>query len=110
MDASRRQNGRQTTAGTAEERRDLLPAETTPTFRTEADAADWYATHDTSRLPTEPAKDVEPAPGPLVTVAVRVSAREVAELKRRAARLGIGHTTYVRMLINRHVLSEPPMG
>jgi len=38
-----------------------------------------------------------------------VSRVEIEELKLRAKRLGIGYTTYVRMLINRHVLREAPI-
>lgn len=79
------------------------------TFRTEAEAAEWYSTHDTSALPTVRVRDGGAAPGALVTLAVRLSPREVEELKRRAASLGIGHTTYLRMLVNRHVLNEPPI-
>ncbi len=88
----------------------LLPAEAVPPFRTEAETAAWYDAHDTSHLPTEPVRGADPAPGPLVTLAVRLSPREVEELKGRAGRLGVGHTTYLRMLVNRHVLSEPPIG
>lgn len=81
-----------------------------PDLGSEADAADWYDTHDTAHLPSEPAEDYGRLAKPaLDTVAVRLSRREVNELKRRAAKLGIGYTTYVRMLINRHVLQEPPI-
>lgn len=90
----------------------LLPATEVPKLETEEEAARWYETHDTSQLPSEPVTEWEtsgPAPG-LDTIAVRVSRREIEELKRRAQRLGIGYTTYVRVLINRHVLDEPPIG
>ena len=63
-----------------------------------------YARHVT------PAADADAGAPSLETIAIRVSGREVAELKRRAARLGIGYTTYVRMLITRHVLEEAPIG
>ena len=90
----------------------LLPATEVPELSTEEEVAQWYETHDTSQLASEPVDEREasvPAPG-LETIAVRVSRREIEELKRRAQRLGIGYTTYVRILINRHVLDEPPIG
>lgn len=95
------------------ERRKLRPAKREPHFASEAEAAEWFGAHDTSQLPGEVVRDDESqagSPPRLETIAVRVSAREIEELKRRAARLGIGYTTYARMLINRHVLSEPPIG
>jgi predicted DNA binding CopG/RHH family protein len=79
-----------------------------PRIASNDEAADWYLEHDTSKL------DVEEVPlsprGRLVTVAIRLPEFEVDELKRRSARLGIGYTTYVRMLVNRHILDEEPIG
>lgn len=93
-------------------RPELASAKKEPDFATEAEAAAWYDAHDTSELQGEEITHVPAAPEQerLREVAVRVSHREIVELKRRAARLGIGYTTYVRMLINRHVLNEPPLG
>lgn len=87
----------------------LTEAASVPDLRS-GEAAEWYDTHDTARLPTELVEggDGEARPG-LETVAIRLSRREVDELKRRAGNLGIGYTTYVRMLVNRHVLQEPPI-
>ena len=98
--------------GSATARLRLASATHVPDFETEAEAAQWYDTHDTSKLPGEPvpAADMGVRAPTLETIAVRVSAHEVEELKRRAARLGIGYTTYVRMLITRHVLTEAPIG
>lgn len=79
-----------------------------PDFSTEAEAADWYNEHDLSGIPVEEVE--QPPRGALVTVAVRLPAAEIQELKRRAARLGIGYTTYLRMLVNRHILEEKPIG
>jgi predicted DNA binding CopG/RHH family protein len=76
----------------------LPVAHTVPDFATDEEAAEWYETHDLSELPLE---EVPLAPrGKLVTVAVRLSEREVEELKRRAGKLGVGYTTYLRMLVN----------
>ncbi len=89
----------------------LLPAKSVPHGLSDEEARDWYDTHDTSELPAELISDSDEGPPPaLETVPVRVSRREIEELKRRGRRLGIGYTTYVRMLINRHVLEEPPIG
>ena len=87
----------------------LAVAEEIPDLQSEAAAAHWYDSHDTSRLRTESVDDHTPARGGLETIAVRVSRVEIEELKLRAKQLGIGYTTYVRMLINRHVLREAPI-
>jgi predicted DNA binding CopG/RHH family protein len=79
-----------------------------PEFESDDEAAAWYMTHDTSKIPFERA---ELAPRrQLTTVAVRLPELDLDELKRRAGRLGIGYTTYIRMLVNRHLLSERPIG
>lgn len=72
-----------------------------PDFASDEEAADWYATHDLSKLPLEEVP--LPRRGKLATVAVRLPERELEEIKARADRLGIGYTTYIRMLVNRHV-------
>ncbi len=76
-----------------------------PEFKSIEEAAEWYDTHDTSQLSGE---EVIAEPGRvavthLETVAVRISSREIEELKRRSARLGVGYTTCMRMLINKHI-------
>lgn len=90
----------------------LAAANEWPELKTEAEAAAWYDTHDTSRLPSKAVRETDSGArsASLETIAVRVSRREVEELKRRADRLGIGYTTYVRILITRHVLEEAPIG
>jgi predicted DNA binding CopG/RHH family protein len=79
-----------------------------PWFASDDEPADWYLEHDTSKLDLEEVS--LPPRGRLVTVAIRLPEFEVDELKRRSARLGIGYTTYVRMLVNRHILDEAPIG
>lgn len=89
----------------------LLPAREEPEFESNEDAAEWYGTHDTSGLPPgEPVHIKRYAKSPLTTVAIRLSPREMAELKARASQLSVGYTTYIRMLVSRHVLHEPPLG
>lgn len=81
-----------------------------PEFAPESEAAHWFDTHSVDALEQERVSEQPGVPRPrLETIAVRVSAREKAELQRRAERLGIGYTTYVRMLINHHVLNERPL-
>ena len=79
-----------------------------PEFKTDDEAAELYMMHDTSKLPVD---EVEIAPrGRLTTVAIRLPEAEVDKLKGLAGRLGIGYTTYIRMLINRHLIEEKPIG
>jgi len=79
-----------------------------PEFKTDEEAAAWYMTHDTAKL--DLVEETLPPRSRLTTVAVRLPEAEIEELKKRARRLGIGYTTYVRMLINRHLVEEKPIG
>lgn len=98
-------------ARTTRKSSELLPAKKIPPLTSVAETADWYDSHDTSELSLPPATDEVPSPSPtrLETVAIRLSLHEIDELRKRAARLGIGYTTYIRMLVNRHVLDERPL-
>lgn len=90
----------------------LLPATEEPDFENEAEAAEWYDTHDTAQLPLEPVIDPPGAPAPpriSQTLSVRVSGRELEKLQERAQNLGLDCSTYVYLLINRHILDEPPL-
>jgi hypothetical protein len=90
----------------------LLPATEVPEFSSIEEAAAWYDTHDTSALPSEPVEDYpgsENWPRGFEHIILRLTASEAEKLRRRAAKLKIDYTTYVRLLINRHVLREPPM-
>jgi predicted DNA binding CopG/RHH family protein len=75
--------------------------------------AEWFANTDLADVDLEPVVEpgeaLMPSSRKLETVAVRLPGWEIEELKRRAERLGIGYTTYVRMLVNRHVLDEDPI-
>ncbi len=95
-------------SGKSRQLREVAVAYDVPQFASDDEAAAWYLEHDTSELDLE--EVALPVRGRLVTVAIRLPEFEVAELKRRAARLGVGYTTYVRMLVNRHVLDEKPIG
>lgn len=79
-----------------------------PELKTDDEAADWFGTDNTSGLDVEEVS--LPPRGHLLPVAIRLPEAEVNELKRRSRRPGIGSTTYIRMLVNRHVLDEPPIG
>jgi predicted DNA binding CopG/RHH family protein len=79
-----------------------------PEFKTDEEAAAWYMAHDIAKLDF-----VEEPLLPrtrLTTVAIRLPEAEIEDLKKRARRLGIGYTTYIRMLINRHLMEEKPIG
>lgn len=91
--------------------RSLTPARTVPPFGNDADEAEWYSTHDTYHVPTYPVIDPEDSgisPG-FGFVAVRLFRKEIEELERRARALEIDVTTYVRLIINRHLFDEPAM-
>ncbi len=90
----------------------LLPATEVPEFSSIEEAAEWYDTHDTSSLPSEPV-DAYPGsenwPRGFEHISIRITASEAEELRRRAAKLKLDYSTYVRLLINRHVLGKSPI-
>ena len=91
---------------------ELLPASAVPPFASEADAAEWYGSHDTSELPGEEVTEDFGYGGEsakLETICVRITRREMDELEQRAKNLSTDSVSYVRLLINRHVLDEKPL-
>ncbi len=87
---------------------ELSPAYETPEFKDDDEAAAWYLTHDTAKL--DLVEEQLALRSPLKTVALRLPGAEIEELKKRARRLGVGYTTYIRMLVNRHLIEEKPIG
>ena len=85
-----------------------------PPGATEDEIASWFAEVDLSELDldevtnTAVVADPRPARG-LQTVSLRLPGWEVAELRKRADRLGLGYTTYIRLLVNRHLIDEEPI-
>ncbi len=68
-------------------------------------AAHFDAT-DTGDLPWEEATDVVIERPELEQISLRLPKEDLAELKRRAARSGVGYTTLIRMIL-RHYLRSP---
>ena len=90
---------------------ELLPAKEVPEFSSWEEEAEWYDTHDTSQLETEPVDD-----GPFdtgdwkpKTIPLRLQRFEAEELARRAEVLGVSVLDYVILLVNRRVLDEEPL-
>ena len=68
-------------------------------------AAHFDAT-DTSDLPWEEATDAVIERPELEQISLRLPKEDLAEVKRRAARSGVGYTTLIRMIL-RHYLRSP---
>jgi predicted DNA binding CopG/RHH family protein len=84
-----------------------------PDDASDEEVARWLAETDLSELELEEVtRPSEAAPARakgLTTVSLRLPGWEIDELRKRAERLGVGYTTYIRLLVNRHVLDEPPI-
>ncbi len=65
--------------------------------------ADYYDNTDLGDVPSEEATDVEIERWELEQVSLKLPARDVKELRRRAAKMGIGYTTLIRMILRKHL-------
>lgn len=65
--------------------------------------ADYYDSTDLGNVPSEEATDVEIERWELEQVSLKLPARDVKELRRRAAKMGIGYTTLIRMILRKHL-------
>lgn len=81
-----------------------------PRFRSEAEEARFWDTHDTTDFLDElrPAKVTFPHPKPKVLVSIRIGKPEVALLRRIAARKGLGYGSLMRMWLTERLLTELP--
>ncbi len=79
-----------------------------PRFRTEAEEARFWDTHDTTEFLEEltPVKVAFPRPKPKVLVSVRIAKSEVNLLRRIAARKGLGYGSLIRMWLTERLLDE----
>lgn len=79
-----------------------------PTFRTEAEEARFWDTHDSTDFLAEfrPAKVTFVRPKPKVLVSVRIAKPEVKLLRRIAARKGLGYGSLIRMWLTERLLDE----
>lgn len=79
-----------------------------PRFRTEADEAKFWDTHDSTEFLDElrPVKVTFARPKPKVLVSVRIAKPEIALLRRIAARKGLGYGSLIRMWLTERLLEE----
>ncbi len=67
--------------------------------------ADYYDRTDTGELPWEEAEDAIIERPELEQISIRLPKEDIAELKRRASKAGIGYTTLLRMILREHLHS-----
>ena len=79
-----------------------------PHFRSEAEEARFWDTHDSTEFLGEfkPATVTFPRPKPKILVSVRIAKPEVALLRRIAARKGLGYASLIRMWLAERLLDE----
>ena len=81
-----------------------------PKFRSEAEEARFWDTHDSTEFLTgfTPAKLTFPRPTPKVLVSIRLPKGEVVVLRRLAARKGLGYGSLIRLWLTERLLEEVP--
>ena len=65
--------------------------------------ADYFDHADAGDLPWEEATELEIERGELEQISLRLPKEDLQELKRRAARTGVGYTTLIRMILRQHL-------
>jgi predicted DNA binding CopG/RHH family protein len=65
--------------------------------------AEHFDRTDAGDLPWEEATDVAIARSELEQISLRLPREDLAELKRRAANVGVGYTTLIRMILRQHL-------
>jgi predicted DNA binding CopG/RHH family protein len=68
--------------------------------------ADYFDNTDLGEVPSEEVTDLEVERWELEQVSLRLPVQDVKELKRRAAKLGVGYTTLIRMILRGHLRSS----
>ena len=79
-----------------------------PKFRSEAEEALFWDTHDTTDFldEFEPVKVSFPHPKPKVLVSVRIAKPEVDLMRRIATQKGLGYGSLIRMWLKERLLEE----
>ena len=67
--------------------------------------ADYFDGTDVGELPWEEATDAAIARPELEQVSLRLPREDVAALKRRAQKAGVGYTTLIRMIVRQYLQS-----
>ena len=65
--------------------------------------AEYFDRTDAGEMPWEDATDVTIGRPDLEQISLRLPAADLAELKRRARRAGVGYTTLIRMILRQHL-------
>jgi predicted DNA binding CopG/RHH family protein len=65
--------------------------------------ADYFDSTDTADLPWEEATDVVIERRELEQISLRLPKDDLAALKRRAARAGLGYTTLIRLIVRQYL-------
>lgn len=65
--------------------------------------ADFFDRTDTSELPLREADDVVVERPELEQISIRLPKEDLAAIRRRAARSGVGYTTLIRMILREHL-------
>ena len=85
-----------------------MPKSRIPKFRSEAEEAHFWDTHDSTEFLGEfkPATLTFPRSRPKVLVSVRIGKGEVALLRRIAERKGLAYGSLIRMWLRERLLDE----
>lgn len=83
---------------------------TIPRFRTEAEEARFWDTHDSTAFLADlkPVKVIFPPSKRKVLVSLRIGKTEVALLRRIAARKGLGYGSLIRLWVTERLFEELP--
>jgi predicted DNA binding CopG/RHH family protein len=79
-----------------------------PTRERVEELADFYDRTDTSDLSWKEADDVTIERPELEQISIRLPKDDLERIRRRAARMGVGYTTLIRMILRAH-LDDPPV-
>jgi predicted DNA binding CopG/RHH family protein len=97
-------------------RRDNKPALVVPAFRTEAEEADWYFTHQDELLSAfkKAARKGTLGRGTAAkqartrAITIRLNSEDLEMAQRNADELGLGYQTYLKMLIHKALAHKTP--
>ncbi|MGH2459150.1 MAG: CopG family antitoxin [Chloroflexota bacterium] len=67
------------------------------------EAAEYFDRTDAAELPWDEATEVAIERPDLEQVSIRLPKRDLEALRRRAARMGVGYTTLIRMILHQHL-------
>lgn len=71
-----------------------------PQFQNEQELAEWFEKNDTSEYDLEEAADLVVERPELSTITIRLDQEDIRQLKVKAGKVGVGHTTMARILLH----------